>query len=39
MDELLKLLLALIFFSVLAFFAWESTKMIDEKKRRNKNEK
>tara|TARA_R100001510_G_C7564360_1_gene143221 strand:- start:607 stop:717 length:111 start_codon:yes stop_codon:yes gene_type:complete len=36
MDELLKLLIGLIFFSVLAFFAWESTKMVDDKNRRNK---
>lgn len=34
MSELIQLLLALIFFSVLAFFAWESTKMVDDKNRR-----
>ncbi len=39
MNELIQLLLGLSLFFMLGLLVWESTKMIDEKKRRNKNEK
>jgi len=36
MDELLKLLLGLSLFFMLGLLVWESTKMVDDKNRRNK---